>query len=86
MKSSVKDGTNMRRQQGLNTGASGQAQLALSNVLQSNLANINRAQADALSQLDLQINNLTTQYRNDVARAIAEGDFAKAQAVQQLSG
>ena len=66
---------------GLNTGASGQAQLALSNVLQSNLANINRAQADALAQLDLQINNLTTQYRNDVARAIAEGDFAKAQAL-----
>jgi hypothetical protein len=66
---------------GLNTGASGQAQLALSNVLQSNLAGINRAQADALSQLDLQINNLTTQYRNDVARAIAEGDFAKAQAL-----
>lgn len=66
---------------GLNTGASGQAQLALSNVLQSNLANINRAQADALLQLDLQINNLTTQYRNDVARAIAEGDFAKAQAL-----
>lgn len=66
---------------GLNTGASGQAQLALSNVLQSNLANINRAQADALSQLDLQINNLTTQYRNEVARAIAEGDFAKAQAL-----
>jgi hypothetical protein len=66
---------------GLNAGASGQAQLSFSNLLQSNLANINRAQADALAQLDLQVAQLQTQYKNDVAKAIAEGDFAKAQAL-----
>jgi hypothetical protein len=64
-------------QQNLNTLQAQRAQV----LLQSNLANINRAQADALAQLDLQVAQLQTQYKNDVAKAIAEGDFAKAQAL-----
>ena len=80
-KLSVRNGMSMQALLGLNTGASGQAQLSFSNLLQSNLANTDRAQADALSQLDLQSTQLQTQYKNDVAKAIADGDFAKAQSL-----
>jgi hypothetical protein len=68
---------------GLNSGAGGQAQLAFSNALQGNLSGLDKAQANALSELDLQMANLETSYRNAVQQAIAQGEFDKAQALYQ---
>lgn len=66
---------------GLNSGAGGQAQLAFGNTLQGNLSGLDKAQANALAELDLQIANLETNYRNAVQQAIAQGEFEKAQAL-----
>jgi multidrug efflux pump subunit AcrA (membrane-fusion protein) len=49
----------------------------MSNALQGNLSALDKAQANALASLDLQLTNLTTQYRNDLAKAFAEGNLAK---------
>ena len=53
---------------GLNTGAGSQAELARSNVLQSNLSAIGKAEANALAEVE------------NVAQAIADGNLARAQA------
>lgn len=66
---------------GLNTGAGSQAELARSNVLQSNLSAIGKAEANALAEVENQRALLKTQYQNDVAQAIADGDLARAQAL-----
>ncbi len=68
---------------GLSSGAGGQAQLSMSNALQGNLSSLDKAQADALAQLDLQLTNLTTQYQNDLALAFAEGNLAKVAALYE---
>ncbi len=66
---------------GLNTGAIGQANLAMSNQNSANLAKLNAAQADAQSDLELQRTNLATDYKSAVAKAIADSDFNRAQAL-----
>lgn len=66
---------------GLNSGAGGQARLAMGNQLQGNLSGISQAEADALSDLELQRTQLTTKYNNDITQAIADGNFKKAQAL-----
>jgi hypothetical protein len=66
---------------GLNSGAGGQAQLAFSNTLQGNLSSLDKQQAKATSDLDYQLTQLTTQYQNDIAKAIADGNFQEAQAL-----
>ena len=66
---------------GLNTGAGSQAELARSNVLQSNLSAIGKAEANALAEVENQRALLKAQYQNDVAQAIADGNLARAQAL-----
>lgn len=64
---------------GLNSGAGGQAVLAMGNQLQSDLSGLTRAETDALSGLELQRTQLAVKYRNDIAQAISEGKFQEAQ-------
>jgi hypothetical protein len=64
---------------GLNSGTGGQAQLAFSNVLQGQLGALNTEQANKSADYDRQIVQLTTKYRNDVAQALKEGEYQKAQ-------
>lgn len=65
---------------GLNTGASGQAQLARSSMYQRDLANIGTAEANALADLALQRSQQKAEYENSVAQRQAEYEMALAQA------
>lgn len=64
---------------GLSSGTGGQAALSLNNVLQSNLSSISESESNALAQLDLQMTQVETQYQNDIAQAIANGNLQKAE-------
>ena len=64
---------------GLNSGTAGQAQLAMSNALQGNLSGIDTAEADALSDLELQRSQTEIDYNNAIAQAKAEGNYQLAQ-------
>ena len=66
---------------GLNTGTSGQAALASSATLQSNLADISTQESDAIAENALQQQQLAIQYRNAAVQAQAEGDYQLAQAL-----
>lgn len=66
---------------GLNTGAVGQANLAMSNQKSADLAAINRAQADAEAELGLKRSDLETEYKSAVQSAIAASDYNRAQAL-----
>ena len=66
---------------GLNTGAIGQANLAMSNQKSANLAALTRAQADAEAEIGLKRANLETEYKNAVNSAIATSDYNRAQAL-----
>ena len=66
---------------GLNTGTSGQAQLAKSSVYQRDLANLGAAEAGALADLDLQRATLKANYENEMARAKAANEAALNQAL-----
>ena len=68
---------------GLSSGAGGQVQLSMSNELQGNLSSLDKAQANALTQLDLQMTNLTTQYQNNLAMAFAEGNMSRVAALYE---
>ena len=68
---------------GLNSGTSGQAELARNVTLQGNLSSLNQAQADALSSVDLQRTQLTTEYNSAIASAKASGDYELASALYQ---
>lgn len=68
---------------GLNTGTSGQAALASASTLQNNLSEISRAESNALSEIELQRNQLSIQYQNAIAQAEAAGNSALAQALYQ---
>lgn len=68
---------------GLNTGTSGQAQIAQNAALQSGLTNIGVSEAQALSDNDLAIRQLTIEYNNAINEAKAAGDLARAQALYQ---
>jgi hypothetical protein len=66
---------------GLNVGAASQAELAQTGALQRDLSSIRTAQANAMSQLNLQRQQLETTYQNDVAQAVATGKFQEASAL-----
>lgn len=66
---------------GLNTGAIGQAALAMSNQKAKNLATLNKGQADAESALALQRTQLENDYKTQVQQAIQESDYNRAQAL-----
>lgn len=66
---------------GLNTGTSGQAALANSAVLQSNLMDISTKESDAIAENALQQQQLAIEYRNAAVQAQAEGNYQMAQAL-----
>ena len=68
---------------GLNTGTTGQAALAQDVVLQQNLSEIDREQAEKTAAIDLQRSQLDTEYRNAIAKAEATGDAELASALYE---
>lgn len=68
---------------GLNSGTGGQAELARNVTLQNDLNTLDTAQADAISDLQLQRANAETQYNNAIAQAQAQGDYELASALYQ---
>lgn len=66
---------------GLNTGTSGQAALASSATLQSNLTDISTKESDAIAENALQQQQLAIEYRNAAVQAQAEGNYQMAQAL-----
>lgn len=66
---------------GLNTGTSGQAALASSATLQSNLTDISAKESDAIAENALQQQQLAIEYRNAAVQAQAEGNYQMAQAL-----
>ena len=66
---------------GLNSGAGGQAHLAMGNAAQSKLSGINRAEADARANLQFDRARLETAYKNDITQAVAAGNLQRAQAL-----
>lgn len=68
---------------GLNTGTTGQAALAQDVVLQKNLSQIDREQAEKTAAIDLQRSQLDTEYRNAIAKAEATGDAELANALYE---
>lgn len=68
---------------GLNTGTRGQAQLARSNQLQSNLAALNNAEAQNRAEIERQRTLLGQQYQNAIQKAQAENNMELAQRLYQ---
>lgn len=68
---------------GLNTGTTGQAALAQDVVLQQNLSQIDREQAEKTAAIDLQRSQLDTEYRNAIAKAEVTGDAELANALYE---
>lgn len=68
---------------GLNTGTTGQAALAQDVVLQQNLSQIDREQAEKTAAIDLQRSQLDTEYQNAIAKAEATGDAELANALYE---
>lgn len=68
---------------GLNTGASGQARLAMGIAEQNAIAELNRQQQATIDEITLQRNQARVQYETAVAQAIADNDSERAQALYQ---
>jgi len=68
---------------GLNSGAGGQARLAMNNQLLNSLGGIDSSEAQAKNDLETQRTQLTTDYENAIAQAAANGDLQRAQALYQ---
>lgn len=68
---------------GLNSGAGGQAMLAFSNQLQSNLNDLYLGEANALTEAQNQITKLTIDYQNAIAEAVASNEYERAAALLQ---
>ena len=68
---------------GLNTGTSGQAELARSSTYQDLLAGIDRQQSNAEADIALQRANLDSEYQSAIAQARANNDADTANALYQ---
>ena len=68
---------------GLNTGTIGQAQLARSNQLQSDLTALNNAEAQNRAEIERQRTLLGQQYQNAIQKAQAENNMELAQRLYQ---
>ena len=68
---------------GLNTGTRGQAQLARSNQLQSDLTALNNAEAQNRAEIERQRTLLGQQYQNAIQKAQAENNMELAQRLYQ---
>lgn len=66
---------------GMNTGAGSQARLSQNNALQGNISAIRQAQAQALADVDAQRTQLSLQYQNAIAEAVAQNELQKARAL-----
>lgn len=69
--------------QGLNSGTSGQAELARSAMLMRMLSDLDKEEAAALSGIDLEMAKLANQYARDVATAKAKSSSTLASALQE---
>ena len=70
---------------GLNTGASGQAALAMGNQMQNDMASLGRARAQDMSELDRQKMLLTQNYEKQRQQMIAENDYNRNMALYNES-
>ena len=68
---------------GLNSGAGGQAELSRNVTLQNNLNDLNQNEANFYSNIELQKAQAETDYNNAIAQAMANNDYAQAQAIYQ---
>lgn len=68
---------------GLNTGAAGQAQLAMANAEQGNQSALLNAERQALQEVENQRVALRTNYQNAVAEAVSAGNLERAQALYE---
>ncbi len=68
---------------GLNSGTSGQSELARSLSLQNNLNSLSQAEADAYSELELQRTQAANEYNAAIASAKASGAYQMANALYQ---
>ena len=68
---------------GLNTGTTGQAALAQDIAYQQALSEIDRQQAQKIADLDLQRNQLDTEYQNAIAEAQTSGNAELASALYE---
>lgn len=59
---------------GLNSGASGQAELARSALLQQGMADLGQSEADALAEIDLAKSQLQAEYENAIAQQKAQDE------------
>ncbi|MCF2662750.1 hypothetical protein I6E42_11625 [Pseudoflavonifractor phocaeensis] len=66
---------------GLSSGAAGQAELARSSAYQRDIANLDQAKANALSDIQLAKTNLKYQYESAIAEARASGNSTLATAL-----
>ena len=66
---------------GINTGAGSQVRLAQTNQLQRDMAQLNADEAQAQTQAQQRIDDLKVTYQNQVASAIAQGEYDRAQAL-----
>lgn len=66
---------------GLNSGTGGQAALARSNRLQGDLSALGQQEAAEQRKLENQLAQLKLQYQNDIASAIANGEYERAAAL-----
>ena len=66
---------------GLASGAGGQAELARANQLQADLNSLGRQEAEAATKLMDSLTQLKVRYRNDLAQAVAQGEFERAEAL-----
>lgn len=73
----------MANASGLNTGTRGQAQLARSNQLQSDLTTLNNAEAQNRAEIERQRTLLGQQYQNAIQKAQAENNMELAQRLYQ---
>lgn len=68
---------------GLNSGAGGQAQLAMNNALQGSLSNLSTQEASSLADLELQRSQTESDYNNAIAKAKADGNYQLAAQLYQ---
>jgi hypothetical protein len=66
---------------GLGSGVNGQASLAFSTQLQNDLGSLRRGEADAIADMQLQLNQLEVGYQNSIAEAIANNEYERAAAL-----
>lgn len=66
---------------GLNSGTGGQAALAFSTQLQNDLGSLRTAEANAISEAQLQLTKLYTSYQNSIAEAVANNEYERAAAL-----